>query len=215
MRSVRRLLPLVVLTALAACTSRGLVVLPDVPDDVAEVVTTGMTRIEKELPAHRSCLHDVTVAGAWELEHRAEYRLDDQVVVLRLPATAVSLEFSLAHEIAHHLEFTCQAHEEIQTLFLLAQGHDPDSSWFEGPSWETTPSEQFATAVAKLVTGIGDPERNVVVTDEALGVVADWAVGRLSGDALRSHERTRSTLSLHHQARRESGHLVHQLVGSG
>lgn len=151
--------------------------LPDVPDDVAAVVTTGMTHIQEALPAHRSCLHDVTVASAWELEHRAEYRLDDQVVVLRLPATAVSLEFSLAHEVAHHLESTCHAHEEIQTQFLLAQGHEPDSSWFEGSSWETTPSEQFATAVATLVTGIGDPERNIVVTDEALGVVADWAVG--------------------------------------
>lgn len=169
---------LVLIAALTACSASPVPSLSaDMPADVADLVGETMVRIEAALPEHRRCLADLTVASAWELDNRAEYRIDDRTVVLRIPATAVNLEFSLAHEIAHHLETTCPAHADVQAPFLVAQGLDPAVPWFDGPSWEETPSEQFATAFAQMVTGIGDPERNVVVTEAALAVVAAWASG--------------------------------------
>lgn len=161
---------------LTACGTTALVA-DGTPEDLEDLVMATMAKIEQALPAQARCLRDLTVTHAWELDDRAEYRRESRTVVLRVPATAPNLEFSLAHEVAHHLELTCEAQSDMRSSFLEAQGHDGSQPWFEGESWETTPSEQFATAVGHLVTGGSDPLRNVVVTDEALEVVERWARG--------------------------------------
>lgn len=159
---------------LAACGG-GWTVAEDIPTDLEELVVATMERIEGALPAQAGCLRNLTVTHAWELDDRAEYRTETETVVLRVPATAPHLEFSLAHEVAHHLELTCESQTELRPAFLAAQGHEAGLPWFEGDSWETTPSEQFATAVGRLVTGEPDPMRNVSVTEEAMEVVQRWA----------------------------------------
>lgn len=159
---------------LAACGG-GWVVTEDIPPDLEELVTGTMERIEQALPAQADCLRDLTVSHAWELDDRAEYRTESGTVVLRVPATAPDLEFSLAHEVAHHLELTCDSQAGMRSAFLAAQGQDAKRPWFEGDSWETTPSEQFATAIGHLVTGRPDPMRNVSVTEEAMELVHRWA----------------------------------------
>lgn len=172
----RRFIRVVALVAilLAACGG-GWVVTEDIPSDLEELVAGTMERIEQALPAQVDCLRDLTVAHAWELDDRAEYRAATGTVVLRVPATAPDLEFSLAHEVGHHLELTCPSQADLRPAFLAAQGQDGNRPWFEGNSWETTPSEQFATAIGHLVTGQPDPMRNVGVTEEALDVVHRWA----------------------------------------
>lgn len=168
---------IVLATVLALSTgcSAGVVVADGTPDDLAELVEVTMETVEEALPAQAHCLSGLTVSHARELEDRAEYRVEARTVVLRVPATAPHLEFSLAHEVAHHLELTCDGHEDLRPSFLVGQGHADDHPWFEGDSWETTPSEQFATAVATLVTGQPDPLRNIRVTDEAMAAVERWA----------------------------------------
>lgn len=160
---------------LVAACGGGWVVAEDIPPDLEELVTGTMGRIEQALPAQAACLRDLTVSHAWELEDRAEYRTGSGMVVLRVPATAPDLEFSLAHEVAHHLEVTCDSQAGMRSAFLAAQGQDGNRPWFEGDSWETTPSEQFATAIGRLVTGQPDPMRNVRVTEEAMDLVHRWA----------------------------------------
>jgi hypothetical protein len=174
----RWLLALMMLSS--ACTPPGAILAEDVPSDLAEVVSTGLQTVEEALPAHRGCLDGVIVSHAWELDDRAEYHPDSATIVLRVPATAPNLEFSLVHEIAHHLEFSCPSQRDLRPLFLTAQGHTADSDWFAGDSWEATPSEQFATAFAEYVTGRPEPQRHIALTGEARRLVARWARGSLT-----------------------------------
>lgn len=148
------------------------------PVDLRELVEDTLSRVADAVPAHVDCLDSLVIGYSWELPHRAEYRPSTATIVLRVPATAPHLSFSLAHEVAHHLEAACPAQEEMRPAFLAAQGHPPDRLWFSGPSWEETPSEQFATAFARYVTGETGPHR-VPVTEAALEVVADWARGTI------------------------------------
>lgn len=169
----RRLLVLILLSS--SCGSPGALVADDIPADLAKVVSEALASVEEALPAHHGCLDGVVVTHAWELDDRAAYRPETGTVVLRVPGTAPNLEFSLVHEIAHHLEFACPAQAELRPAFLIAMGHAPETSWFEGDTWETTPSEQFATALAEYVTGRPEPLRPVALTDEARRRVEEWA----------------------------------------
>jgi hypothetical protein len=51
------------------------------------------------------------------------------------------------------MEFTCPEQHDVRVRFLVAQGLPPSAPWFEGRSWETTPSEQFAESVVQVVLG--------------------------------------------------------------
>lgn len=168
---------LVVLSLAVVACGGGPVIAEGTPSDLQELVEETLVRIEEALPAHTACLNDLTVAHAWELEDRAEYRLDERTIVLRVPATAPHLEFSLAHEVAHHVDFACGLGEGVREAFLTGLGLGPTSMWDTADSWESTPAELFATAVATLVTGRSDPLRVMAVTDEAMEVVESWAVG--------------------------------------
>jgi hypothetical protein len=166
--------------ALAGC-SADLVVAEGTPSDLTEVVQAAMDEIQEAMPSQADCLQGVTVTHDRELGRRAEYRPESGTVVLRVPATAADLTFSLAHEVAHHLEVSCPRHEEMRPAFLAAQGFEADQPWFDGVSWATTPSEQYATAVAQLVTGHSDQQRRLVISDEALLVIEQWAAGDETG----------------------------------
>lgn len=152
----------------------------DMPADLAEVVAVTFEALDGEARAHANCLEGLVVRHAWELEDRASYDPDTATITLRVPATAPRLEFTLVHEIAHHLEFACPAQIELRAGFLETQGLDPGSEWFEGDVWEEIPSEQFATAFAMVVTGGTDSLRRVRVTDETLALVDAWAKGEIT-----------------------------------
>lgn len=169
---------MILVVGLAAGCSRGVTVADGTPPDLTEVVVAAMESIQQAIPSRSGCLSGVTVTHDWELDRRAEYRPETHTIVLRVPATAADLEFSLAHEIAHHLEVSCDGHEDMRPAFLQAQGFDPAVPWFEGDSWETTPSEQYATAIAQLVTGHPDQHRDLSISHKALLVVERWAVGQ-------------------------------------
>lgn len=169
----RTLLALMIVTV--ACGASGPAVADDVPADLAEVVAATLDLAADRMPAHQACMDGLTIGHAWELEDRAEYRPGTSTIVLRVPATAPHLEFSLIHEIAHHLEFSCPAQVELRPAFLAAQGLGADADWFTGDTWETTPSEQFATAVARVVTRRLEPLRPVALGDETLALVEAWA----------------------------------------
>ena len=57
------------------------------------------------------------------------------------------------------------------------QNLDPAATWEESDSWQSTPAELFATAVATHVTGRPDELRRIDISEEAMEVVARWAVG--------------------------------------
>jgi hypothetical protein len=165
------------LTILIGCAGTELRLGDDIPADLGRLVHESFGMIQDVLGAHAGCLEGLTVTHSWDMEDRATYDPDSGTIVLRVPATANELEFSLAHEVAHHLEEDCPAQMSVRSAFLEAQGHPEGTPWFEGSTWEETPSEQFASALGQVVTGGPDPGRRVEVSEAALAVVAEWVEG--------------------------------------
>jgi hypothetical protein len=147
----------------------------EVPDDVRALAASTLERFVAGFPARADCIAPVELTVAWTFPDRADYDPDRRLVTLRVPATALNMEATLAHELAHHLEFTCHAISELRPAFLAAQGIAPGTPWFTGPTWERTPSEQYAEAVAWLVTGEPPALQRVALTGAALEVIRTWA----------------------------------------
>lgn len=126
-------------------------------------------------PAAAGCVGNPRLEAAWELEDPAKYDQETGIIYLRVPATASSLEASLIHELAHHIELACPTHAGMRAAFLEAQGHAPETPWFGGGPWELRPSEQFAEATVEVV--LGERRRNQLalqLTPGAVQTVAQW-----------------------------------------
>jgi hypothetical protein len=149
----------------------------DVPPDVQALTRTTWARFAGAFPARSECLHPVFIVASRELEHRAGYDPDRHAVSIRIPGTAPNLSASLIHEFAHHLEFTCPEHRTLRDPFLAAQGLPRRASWFEGPSWEQTPSEQFAEAVVEAVLGERHAHARIPISDAAILAIRVWGRG--------------------------------------
>jgi hypothetical protein len=148
-----------------------------VPADLRVLATDTWTEFLDAHPARLSCVEPLTLAAAWELETRAEYLPRSATAVVRVPGTAPNLRHQLVHEFAHHFEFTCPDQALLRGAFAEAQGFSPTTSWYEGDSWEETPSEHYAEATAELVLGRRSHHGNVRISELALDVVASWARG--------------------------------------
>ena len=145
------------------------------PEDLRALASATFDATSDAFPGQQDCLGHVVLAGAWELDDRARYRPDRSEITLRIPATARQLETSMVHELAHHLEFSCPTHPEMRQAFLEAQGFEPGTDWYEASTWETTPSEQWASAVVMFVLDRPDERSRIVITPAALDVVREWA----------------------------------------
>ena len=150
---------------------------PNTPADLRELTEETFAMVSEALPAQRSCLGDVVVSGAWELDDRARYSPSQREITIRIPATAPQLRTSIVHELAHHVEATCPQDDEVRRAFLAAQGLDPAADWLGGETWETTPSEQWASAVVLHVMERPDERSRIAVGAEALEIVESWATG--------------------------------------
>ena len=129
-------------------------------------------------PNQSDCMGEVTLEGDWNLEGSRGFYLPEQTrVVLKIPATAGHLRHSLVHELAHHLEHACPDHAELRVAFLAAQNLAGDTPWFEGLSWEETPSEQYAETAVRLVLDRPVWNYRLPLTSEAVETVRDWGGG--------------------------------------
>lgn len=155
-----------------------LLVTEGTPGDVVELAEGVWDGFLAAFPAREDCIAPVTLATAWELSDRARYLPEQRTIVLRIPWTAPRLSQSLAHELGHHLEHTCPDQVELRSVFLAALGRDPGAPWFEGGSWEETPSELFAEAVSAVVLG-DDTRVTLHLPQEAVQLVRSWGVGTL------------------------------------
>ncbi len=183
---MRRVLILVVVAA-AVVAAAFVLTRPDpgptlqfdatVPDDLRAVAVEAWDGFVAAHPARVACIAPLTMSAAWELGDRAEYRPATATVVIRVPGTAPNLTNDLTHEFAHHVEFTCPDHQELRPAFLAAQGFPPSTDWFDGDTWETTPSEQYAEATTKAVLGRRTHHGGIFLTEEAVDVVRQWGSG--------------------------------------
>ena len=148
-----------------------------VPADLRALATETWQDFLAAHPARHDCIAPVALSAAWELDDRAEYRPDSATVVIRIPGTAPNLRNGLSHEFAHHVEFTCPEHEELRPAFLAAQGLSASTDWFDGDTWETTPSEQYAEATAEVILGRRAHHGGIFISDEAVAIVHRWGSG--------------------------------------
>ncbi|HEX2154349.1 MAG TPA: hypothetical protein VHL52_10270 [Acidimicrobiia bacterium] len=74
------------------------------------------------------------------------------------------------HELAHHLDFTCGAADEIGDELRQAQGLSASKPWWQHGDPVTWPAEYFANAVA---ISLGEHSRHAV-TAETVEVVEGW-----------------------------------------
>ena len=146
-----------------------------VPDDLRAVAVEAWDGFLAAHPARTDCIESINMIAAWELDDRAEYRPGAATVVIRVPGTAPNLTNDLTHEFAHHVEFTCPGHKELRPAFLAAQGFSASADWFNGATWETTPSEQYAEATSVVVLGRRGNHDGIVISDEAIAIVREWA----------------------------------------
>lgn len=150
---------------------------PNTPTDLRALTSETLARVADAVPARAECLDGLVVSGAWELDDRARYDPASREMTVRIPATAAQLETSIVHETAHHMEFTCPQTEEVRGEFIAAQGLPANTTWFDGSSWETTPSEQWATAMVLYVLGEPDERARISVSADAMEIVRAWAGG--------------------------------------
>jgi hypothetical protein len=139
------------------------------PADFRAVVAGALSQTRRQLPMVADCVEGFTIRPDWELDDRARY--SSGVIDIRVPATAPRIEEVVVHEIAHHLDATCDGLDEVRPEFLATQ--DSTSAWDSGPSWEETPAEQFAEALTFVVLG-RQRAHNVRVSADAVDVVRRW-----------------------------------------
>jgi len=152
-----------------------LVIGDTVAGDLALLAQATYARFIGAAPAVADCMGTLRLEADPELDDLARYDQASGVMYVRVPATAPSLEASLVHEFAHHLEVACDSHRSLRSGFVTAQGYAADTAWFGDVAWEERPSEQFAEAVVQVV--LGRRSRNQLrlrLTPEAVHLVEGW-----------------------------------------
>ena len=167
-----------VLTVGCGAPQPTLVFAEGTPSDLQELATGVWEEFLAAFPNQRDCMGEVTLEGDWNLRgSRAFYLPDRAKLVLRIPATAPHLRHSLSHELAHHIEHVCSDHIRLRQQFLKAQDLSSDMSWFDGPTWEETPSELYAEAVVRVLFHGSAFNHRMSLTPEAIGAVKKWGGG--------------------------------------
>jgi hypothetical protein len=164
----------------AACTGPEVVFGENTPEDFANLAEGVFATFVDAFPARTDCIGTVEIRAAWELEDRALYDPEDDVITVRVPGTAPQLSTSLVHELGHRLEHRCSTQAEARTPFLEALGMPADTTWPDPDRYETDPSELWAEAVVRHVLGRADSRRPLGVTPGAVNVVAEWSRGELT-----------------------------------
>ena len=150
----------------------------DVPADVRRISDATFERFLHHFAGRAKCVDDVTVELVRAVDDGdARYVAGGRRIEIQIPTTPARYEESLAHELAHHLERTCEEFESLRSALEPMLGGD-GVPWSGGPIWEEIPSERFAEAVVDLV----NDERirhtdTVVVEPAAREVIARWGTG--------------------------------------
>ncbi|NND83519.1 MAG: hypothetical protein HKN46_00050 [Acidimicrobiia bacterium] len=167
------------LLVLASCSEpAGLVMGDSVGSDFEAVALEFWDDFETFAEERLDCFGPVTLEASFEIEDRARYEWTTKTIVVRVPHSPESLRGSLVHELVHHVERECPAHEEVRGQYLAAMGFPPDADWFAGDRWATTPSERFAEATVEVMLGARERTGDVLLSEDELVIAALWWEGR-------------------------------------
>lgn len=154
-----------------------LTIVQDLPDDLrAELDPTWAAFLDR-FAGHRRCIADVEVVLVDHVEGGdARYVSDGARIEIEIPTTPARFRESLVHELAHHVERTCDDFGELRTVLHAEFGSE--LVWSGGSPWVDIPAERWAEAVVQLVNG----ERILHATEmpiprSVLDIVATWGRG--------------------------------------
>ena len=159
-----------------------IIVVQDVPADVRAEMNATWGRFIDRFADRRRCFSDVSVVLVDQVDGGdARYVGDEARIEIEIPTTPARFRESLTHELAHHVERTCDEFDELRTTLHPVFG-GPDRPWIGGEIWEEIPSELWAEAVVALVNGDRLLHGDDMPIDEAvIDLIAKW--GAASPDA--------------------------------
>lgn len=113
-----------------------------------------------------------------KIKWRGEYRTATATVAINPNRAAKSLTYTTIHELSHHAMISCRLFEDatFTAAFFESQGIAADRGWFDySAGWSATPAEQFADALAYVISGQRDSRVRLSVGTIAL--VEGWLTG--------------------------------------
>ena len=155
-----------------------LTVVQELPDDVRVELDDTWARFLDRFAGRRSCFDDVTLVLVDDVVGGdARYVVADARIEIAIPTTPERFQESVAHELAHHVEHTCDEFSGLRASLQPIIGSA--GSWFEGPTWAETPSEIWAETVVEVVLGerIRHADR-ITIDPEAQAAIEAWASDR-------------------------------------
>lgn len=152
-------------------------VVQELPADVRAELDATWARFLDRFAGRRSCFADVTLVLVDDVAGGdARYVVADAHIEIAIPTTPERFRESVVHELAHHVEHTCDEFAELRGSLHPVFG--ATDSWFDGPTWAATPSEVWAETVVEMV--LGDRVRHadrIVIDPAALALVESWGSG--------------------------------------
>lgn len=165
----------------AACAPNGEGLLrsdQQLPVDVRAEIATVEQRFVDAFERRLGCVPPATLrlVGA-VVGGDARYVVGDRRIEIAIPTTPARFRESLVHELAHHVEATCDDFDELRTSLAPLFG-DSTEGWTAGTTWEEVPAELWAETVVLVVNG----DRLLHADDMplppgAVEVVEAWAGG--------------------------------------
>ncbi|NNE11085.1 MAG: hypothetical protein HKN41_02445 [Ilumatobacter sp.] len=171
----------VLIMVAAACAPNGEGLLrsdQDLPADVRAEIVAVEQRFTAAFEGRLGCWPTATLRLVSKVEGGdARYVAGRRLIEIAIPTTPARFRESLVHELAHHVEASCDDFAELRTVLAPMFGHH-EQGWTEGATWEETPSELWAEAVVQVVLG----ERLLHAEDmplpaAAVEAVDAWAAG--------------------------------------
>lgn len=162
--------------SLVACAPDGvttLVVPQDVPPDVHAELTTIWSAFTTLFEARLACIDDVRVLLVRDVDGGdARYVAATSTIEVEIPTTPARFRESVAHELAHHVERSCDDFAGLRDeVGPMLGGGD----WWSGRTWYDTPSERWAEHVTELL--VDERVRHVdeiPVSGEVLAAIIRW-----------------------------------------
>ena len=147
----------------------------ELPSDVVAEIDVVWPQFIEALGPRVDCLEPVGLLLVDEIPGGvARYVIADARIEIAIPTTHARFRESLVHELAHHVEHSCPAHDQLRAPLLATLGL-PADSWSRPTPWTQAPSEIWAEAFVLVVLGERvRHELTMPLPPEAVPVVEDW-----------------------------------------
>lgn len=148
----------------------------DLPADVQTEVDTVWARFTDAFSARQRCIDDVALTLVDEVVGgNARYLSETATIEIQIPTSPRRFRESLAHELAHHVDATCDAFAPLRTRFLALNN---TTTWAGQQPWEAQPSEQWAETAVQIVNGERFAHARTLTLDPtAVDAAISWGQG--------------------------------------